>query len=58
MSDGVERPISFDSEEMYAYPLLRIDTTLDSLAGSMLFTTLDLASGYWQVEVNADQMGI
>jgi len=35
-----------------AYPLPRIDTTLDSLAGSTLFTTLDLASGYWQVEVD------
>ena len=33
-----------------AYPLPRIDATLDSLAGSTLFTTLDLASGYWQVE--------
>ena len=31
--------------------LSRIDATLDSLAGSTLFTTLDLASGYWQVEV-------
>ena len=34
-----------------AYPLPWIDTTLDSLAGSTLFTMLDLASGYWQVEV-------
>lgn len=34
-----------------AYPLPRIDATLDSLAGSTLFTTFDLASGYWQVEV-------
>ena len=28
-----------------------VDTTLDSLAGSSLFTTLDLASGYCQVNV-------
>lgn len=34
-----------------AYPLPRIDTTLDSLAGAVYFTVLDLASGYWQVEV-------
>ena len=34
-----------------AYPLPRIDETLESLSGSTLFTTLDLASGYWQVEL-------
>nr|VZI27781.1 unnamed protein product [Spirometra erinaceieuropaei] len=27
------------------------DTTLDALAGNVMFSTLDLASGYWQVEV-------
>ena len=32
-----------------AYPLPRIDSTIDSLAGSCYFTTLDLAAGYWQV---------
>ena len=38
-----------------AYPLPRVDT-LDTLAGSRLFTTLDLKNGYWQVEVEeADQ---
>ena len=34
------------------YPFPCIDATLDSLAGSTLFTTLDLASGYWQVELD------
>ena len=34
-----------------AYPLPRIDDTLDTLAGSQWFSTLDLVRGYWQVEV-------
>ena len=34
-----------------AYPLPRIDTTLDTLAGSKWFSTLDLLSSYWQVEL-------
>ncbi|BHF62603.1 hypothetical protein SprV_0200558800 [Sparganum proliferum] len=34
-----------------SFPLPRIDTTLDALAGNTMFSTLDLASGYWQVEV-------
>ena len=34
-----------------SYPLPRIDSTLDELAGSTWFSTLDLKSGYWQVEV-------
>ena len=34
-----------------AYPLPRIDNSLNTLAGSQWFSTLDLASDYWQVEV-------
>ena len=37
-----------------AYPLPRIDDTLDILAGKQLFSTLDLASGYWQVSLSQD----
>ena len=35
-----------------AYPLPRVDDTLDTLAGAKWFTTLDLISGYWQVEMS------
>ena len=35
-----------------SFPLPRIDTVLDSLAGSSWFSTLDLKSGYWQVSMD------
>ena len=34
-----------------AYPLPRIYNTLQSLAGSKWFSTIDLLSGYWQVGI-------
>ena len=37
-----------------AYPLPRIDESLDHLSGAQWFSTLDLCSGYWQVELEPD----
>jgi len=37
-----------------AYPLLRIDKSLDTLAGNKYFSKLDLLSGYWQVSLSPD----
>ena len=37
-----------------AYPLPRIDETLDSLGGNQWFCTLDLQSGYWQIAMREE----
>ncbi|UYV71900.1 hypothetical protein LAZ67_9000991, partial [Cordylochernes scorpioides] len=34
------------------YPLPRIDDTLDSLKGAKFYSSMDLRSGYWQIEVD------
>ena len=35
-----------------AFPLPRVDDAIDAMTGSCYFSTLDLASGYWQVELD------
>ena len=37
-----------------SYPLPRIDESLDSLSNTKFFSTLDLASGYWQIGLDED----
>ena len=36
------------------YPLPRIDDTLNALTGAKWFSSIDLASGYWQIEMNEE----
>ena len=39
-----------------AYSLPRIEDALDSLNGACIFTSLDLKSGYWQVELDEESI--
>ncbi|GES85709.1 retroviral-like aspartic protease 1 [Rhizophagus clarus] len=50
-----DHPLSLnDITKKDNYPLPRIDEILDSLNRAQWFTTLDLASGYWQIKVKAE----
>ncbi len=37
-----------------SYPLPRIDDTLEALEGASWLSTLDLKSGYWQVQLSKE----
>ena len=43
--------------EKDSYPLPKIDECLDVLSDSTLFSTLDLQSGYWQIEMHPEDRG-
>ena len=43
-----------DVTKKNVHPIPRIDETLDTLGRAHWFTTLDLASGYWQVELEQE----
>ena len=40
-----------------SYPLPRIDVCMDALGGAKYFSTLDMRSGYWQVELDEESAG-
>ena len=57
--DGTTRPcVDYrklnDVTRRDAYPLPRVDDCLDCLSGAKIFSTLDLQSGYWQIEVKEE----
>lgn len=37
-----------------SHPLPRTDDTIDALSGNTMFSTLDLSSGFWQVEMSPE----
>lgn len=57
--DGTTRPcVDYrklnDVTRKDAYPLPRIEDCLDCLGGAQIFSTLDLQSGYWQIDIKEE----
>ncbi|GFV40676.1 retrovirus-related Pol polyprotein from transposon 297 [Trichonephila clavipes] len=46
------RKLNSVTKKKDVYPLPRIDDTLDCLKGAMFFSSMDLRSGYWQIEID------
>ena len=40
--------------EWDSYPLLNIQEIFETLGGAKVFTTLDLLSGYWHMDLSED----
>ena len=40
-----------------SFPMLLVVETLDALSGTQYFSTLDLKSGYWQIEMDPSSRG-
>jgi RNase H-like domain found in reverse transcriptase/Reverse transcriptase (RNA-dependent DNA polymerase) len=43
--------------ERYVYPLPRLDECIDILSVAVVFSTLDVNSGYWEVSIHPDDRG-
>jgi hypothetical protein len=54
-ADRVKRLVCSDYKLCKGIP--QINNTLDTLAGTNWFSTLDLESGYWQVHVHTNKIG-
>ena len=55
--DGSHRfCVDYSVTKLDSFPLPTIDDLLDQLDQARYFTTLDLASGYWQIRVHRDSV--
>ena len=48
------RQVNMATVNAQAWPMARIDDTLEALAGAKMFCTMDLTAGYWQVPMSED----